>query len=180
MKYSYQWLKEHIIGPLPPAEEIKRLITIRSFEVEEMTTLTDDTVFDMKVLPDRAHDALSHRGMAREIAALFGLETLAKTVPRYLFQGSTLGQKGVRVTVQDPVICPRYIAVTVEGVSVAPSPDGIKKKLEAIGARSINNLVDITNIVLFDLGQPMHAFDAQKVKGGITVRKIELKGMTKL
>jgi phenylalanyl-tRNA synthetase beta subunit len=151
--------------------EIKRLITIRSFEVEEMTTLTDDTVFDMKVLPDRAHDALSHRGMAREIAALFGLETLAKTVPRYLFQGSTLGQKGVRVTVQDPVICPRYIAVTVEGVSVAPSPDGIKKKLEAIGARSINNLVDITNIVLFDLGQPMHAFDAQKVKGGITVRK---------
>jgi hypothetical protein len=48
MKYSYQWLKEHIIGPLPPAEEIKRLITIRSFEVEEMTTLADDTVFDMK------------------------------------------------------------------------------------------------------------------------------------
>ncbi len=162
-------MKEHIVGPLPDKEEIRRVVTTRAFEVEEMETKGDDTIFDMKILPDRAHDALSHRGMAREIASLFGLEVFPKTVPGYLFQGR--GGQSVRITVEDPSVCPRYIGVLVDGVSTLPSPTSIKEKLESIGARSINLLVDITNIVLFDLGQPMHVFDAKKVKGGITVRR---------
>jgi cell wall-associated NlpC family hydrolase len=171
MQYSYAWLKEHVVGTLPPPDEVRRVITTRAFEVESMEAHGDDTIFDIKILPDRAHDALSHRGMAREIAAHFGLEVLPRTVPRYLFQGSSLGQKCVRVTVEDASICPRYIAVEVDGVTTLPSPESLKKKLESIGARSINLLVDITNIVLFDIGQPMHVFDAKKVKGGITVRR---------
>ncbi len=171
MKYSHKWLKEHIVGPLPAPEEIRRVVTTRAFEVEEMETRGEDTIFDIKILPDRAHDALSHRGMAREIAALFGLETLPKTVPRYLFQGNALGQKCVRVTVEDARICPRYIAVEVSGVSAVSSSASIREKIESIGGRSINLLVDITNIILFDIGQPMHVFDARKVKGGITVRR---------
>jgi len=176
MQYSYRWLKEHIQGPLPAPAEIRRVVTTRAFEVEGMEArglpaqAGEDTIFDIKVLPDRAHDALSHRGMAREVAALFGLETVPKTVPRYLFQGSSLGQACVRVTVEDARLCPRYIGVQVDGVRATPSPIPLKEKIESIGGRSINTLVDITNVVLFDIGQPMHVFDAKKVKGGITVR----------
>lgn len=159
------------MGPLPSPEEIRRVVTTRAFEVEGMESRGDDTIFEIKILPDRAHDALSHRGMAREVATLFGLETLPKTVPRYLFQGSSLGQSSLRITVEDATLCPRYIGVQVDGVHVTPSPAPIREKLEAIGARSINMLVDITNVVLFDIGQPMHVFDAKKVKGGITIRR---------
>ena len=173
MKYSTHWLQEHIVKPLPDAEELRRIVTTKAFEVEEMETHGDlpaqagDAVFDIKVLPDRAHDALSHRGMAREIAALCDLGRKERESVGVSPDPSV---PDVRVTVEDPRLCPRYIGVRLDNIAVGPSPEWLSKKLESIGSRSINNIVDITNFILFDLGQPTHAFDAAKVSGGITVR----------
>jgi phenylalanyl-tRNA synthetase beta subunit len=167
MKYSLEWLKRHIDGMLPPVEKLVPEITEKAFEIEGTEVRGDDTVIEAKVLPDRAHDALSHRGMAREIAALFGLKRKdiafgwPKTDPEII---------PTRVSILDPDLCFRYIGVRVDGVSSKESPKWLRERLEAVGQRSINALVDITNFVMFDIGQPMHAFDARKVKGGITVR----------
>jgi phenylalanyl-tRNA synthetase beta chain len=169
MKYSYHWLQEHLDKPLPQLDELVRTVTIKSFEVEgvEEYAATGDTILEMKVLPDRAHDALSHRGMAREVAALFGLPRKERVLSETKTDSSV---SKVEVAVLAATLCPRYIGVRVDGIVVAPAPDDIAAKLTAIGGRSINNIVDLTNFVLFDIGQPMHAFDAAKVAGGITVR----------
>ena len=169
MNYSYKWLQEHIVAALPSVEELVRTVTIKSFEVEGVEKRADgDAIFEMKVLPDRAHDALSHRGMAREIAALFGLPRKERKVEDVAVDASVAS---VKVSVEDAKLCPRYIGVRVDGITVGPTPEAIAAKLVSIGGRSINNIVDLTNFVLFDIGQPMHAFDAAKVKGGITVRR---------
>ncbi len=167
MKYSYNWLKEHLEGELPELGTVVREVTLRAFEVEEIEERGGDTVLEIKVLPDRAHDALSHRGMAREIGALLG----APRRPRVLEAVSRdKSVSAVRVVIEDKALCPRYIATRVDNVSVGATPKKIGDILQSIGARSINNIVDITNYVLFDIGQPLHAFDAEKVVGGITVR----------
>ena len=169
MKYSYTWLQEHLAQPLPSVEELARTITIKAFEVEGMEKFaaTNDTVLDIKVLPDRAHDALAHRGMAREIAALFGSKRKEREMKTHERDEQVAA---VRVEVEEKELCPRYIGVRVDGVEIGPSPEWLQTKLASIGQRSINNIVDLTNFILFDLGQPMHAFDAAKVVGGITVR----------
>ena len=171
MKYSYKWLQEHIKDPLPSWLNLGQVVTLKAFELEGKESvlknaLNDDTVFDFKILPDRAHDALSHRGMAREIAALFGLKIKVRETKTVIPDSSV---PVVRVAIEDPKRCPRYIGVRVDGVTVGAS-QRFTEKLASVGQRSINNIVDLTNFVLFDLGQPMHAFDAAKVAGGITIR----------
>jgi len=176
MKYSLDWISEHVEGKLPPQEELVDGITMRAFEIEELVPRGTDLTLDIKVLPNRAHDALSHRGMAREIIQLFSLKekkVLWDVVSR------TPEVLPVRVVVEDNNLCPRYMATPVSGVVVSASPEWLKSRLESVGQRSINNIVDITNFVLFDIGQPMHAFDADKVVGGITVR-LAKKGETML
>lgn len=162
MKYSYQWLQLHIEQPLPPAIELEQAIIFHAFEVEEMIAVGDDTVMEIKVLPDRAGDCLSHFGMAREIAGLLGLTLKTTVFP--LPQTET----HFPVAVESP-LCDRYMAIAINNVTVKPAPDWLRAKLEAIGQKSINNIVDATNFTLFDTGQPTHVFDADKV-GGITVR----------
>lgn len=129
-----------------------------------MEKTDDDTIFDIKVLPDRAGDSLSHYGMAREIAGLLDLNFIASayTLPT--------ASAEVSIDVQTEQ-CLRYAAVRIDGVSVTPSPAWLVKKLEAVGQRSINNIVDATNFILLDMGQPTHAFDADKVHGSIVVRE---------
>jgi phenylalanyl-tRNA synthetase beta chain len=163
MKYSYNWLQSHIEDPLPSAEVLKETIIFHAFEVEEMEVTLTDTIFDIKVLPDRAGDCLSHYGMAREIAGLLDLNFNDIT---YTLPTATLG---VPVTIEVPE-CKRYSAIRIDGVHVGPSPAWLVKKLEDVGQRSINNVVDATNFILLDLGQPTHAFDADKIKDGIVVR----------
>lgn len=172
MKYSYAWLQEHLAKPLPTWQELGRTITLKAFEFEPdreavLKSLTGDMVFDFKVLPDRAHDALSHRGMAREVAALFDIPMKRREV---LEHHAASGVPDVRVAIKNPDLCPRYIGVRVDGVVIGNSPEWLAAKLASVGQRSINNVVDLTNFILFDFGQPMHAFDAAKVVGGITVR----------
>lgn len=164
MKYSYNWLQSHIEEKLPSPEALREKIIFGAFEVESVEHIAGDTVFDIKVLPDRAGDCLSHYGMAREIAGLFDL-TLKP------LQEMTLPSEALAIPLEvQSCECRRYIAVRMEGVLVGASPQWLKQKLQAIGQKSINNVVDATNYVLYDLGQPTHAYDATRIDGGISVR----------
>lgn len=127
--------------------------------------LTDnDSIFDIEVTPNRP-DCLSHLGMARELAAWFD-ERLNYPEIEVASSGET-GQDSVvkRIRVEAEEECPLYFGFSIRGVSIGPSPDWLKKAIEAVGLRSINNVVDITNYVLLEMGQPLHAFDAAKIRG---------------
>ncbi len=115
---------------------------------------------EIKVLPDRAHDAFSHWGMAREIALL------SKEKIDYDFDGLELPQKKseeLKIEIEDQKLCPRYIGIVWKGVKVKDSPEWIKEKLRDSGMRPINNIVDATNLVMLELGNPIHAFDREKI-----------------
>jgi len=122
-----------------------------------------DTVLDLEITPNRA-DLLSHVGIAREIAALTG-KTF--TVPQSAVKPEGFGTNAVNV---EPAACQLYTALEISNVKVGPSPDWLRRKLESVGLRPINNIVDITNYVMFELGQPLHAFDADRLEGDIRVR----------
>ncbi len=169
MKYSLHWLREHLTSPLPDTETLVSVVSRSAFEVEEVTqdATHHDTVLEVKVLPDRAHDALSHRGMAREMAALFDLHLKPPFSPSQYIPSSSLS---VAVSLAQPELSLCYVAAKVSGVRVTESPEWLERKLVSIGARSINVIVDLTNYVMHDIGQPMHAFDADKIDGGLCVR----------
>lgn len=122
----------------------------------------DDVIFDIehKSLTNRP-DLMGHYGMARELSALYDVP-LAPFAPAAIAPGTATD---LSVTIEDPTLCARYMAVVVEGVEVAPSPAWLRDRLTACGVRSINNLVDVTNYVMLECGQPMHAFDADAVGG---------------
>lgn len=134
----------------------------------------EDTVIEIGLTPNRP-DGLSIRGVAREVAALFG-RTLRAPEPADISASvsGAAAADAVRVTIADPAGCPRYAAAVVRGVKVGPSPDWLRERIEAVGQRSVNNLVDVTNYILMEQGQPLHAFDLAKVRGGeIRVRRAE-------
>lgn len=134
--------------------------------VKDYFNIQDDYRYEIGLTPNRA-DAASHLGVARDLAAYFRKpHTLLDTSA---FQSG--GETGVNVEVQEPTAAPRYAGVTISGITVTDSPDWLKEKLNVIGVRPINNIVDITNYILHDLGQPLHAFDAAKIAGNkIVVR----------
>lgn len=165
MKVSLKWLQTYFDTPLPDAETIADAYTFHAFEIEEGA----GDLIDVKVLPNRAADCLSHRGLAKELSAI--LNTPLKTDPlREPFQGPTLVPNskvgpwnGLTVEIEDPKKCLRYMGALVKGVKVGPSPVWLTEALEAVGQRSINNVVDATNYVMLNVGQPLHAFDAAKL-----------------
>ncbi|WP_257659001.1 phenylalanine--tRNA ligase subunit beta [Parapedobacter lycopersici] len=135
---------------------------------KEYFGIENDYVFEIGLTPNRA-DAASHLGVARDIAAFLRSKYQLPDVTAF-----TAGTSGAvfPVEVADPIGCPRYTSVSISGVQVGESPDWLKGRLHAIGVRPINNVVDITNYVLHDLGQPLHAFDADTISGGkVVVRK---------
>lgn len=126
----------------------------------------NDVVFELKVTPNRA-DGLSHYGLAREIAALLKVD-LKEGAPA--LSGTKAHQSGrIQVQVKASDLAPRYMGRLIEGVKVGGSPQWLKTKLESVGLKSINNVVDVTNYILIELGQPLHAFDASLIKGGTLV-----------
>ncbi len=159
MKISYNWLQSYIAEPLPSAEDLEQKIIFGAFEVEEIEKVGDNAVFEIKVLPDRNHDCQSHYGMAKEIAGLLGLTFKDSSQFFKPIEGSATNLK---IDIQTN-LCRRYMGRIVRGVKIGPSPDWIKNYLESIGQRSINNIVDATNLVMYDIGQPTHAFDAKKI-----------------
>lgn len=124
------------------------------------------TALTLNVTPNRA-DALSHFGVARELAALFGAPLNAPAAP----EGLPQGECAAGIEIEAPDLCHRFTARVIEGVKVGPSPEWLSRRLEAIGQRSVNNVVDATNYVLFELGQPTHAYDLDRVAGGKLVAR---------
>jgi len=122
----------------------------------------DDILFELKVTPNRA-DCLSHFGLAREIGCLLGRPCALPI--ESLIEGSQSTKQLVRVEVKNSDLCPRYAGRAMTNLKVAPSPDWLKKRLESVGVKAINNVVDVTNFVMHELGQPLHAFDINEIKG---------------
>ena len=128
----------------------------------------DDTILDVEITPNRG-DLLSHFGLAREIAALTGAATPSSRMAQSDAAQPARGRAG-SINISAPNECPFYSARQIDNIKVGPSPDWLRARLESVGLRSINNIVDITNFVMLELGQPLHAFDADKLTGGINVR----------
>jgi phenylalanyl-tRNA synthetase beta chain len=166
MLISFLWLKELV--PLDAdAAEVGRRLTARGLTVDAVTTAGEDTIFDLDV-PANRPDALGHLGVAREVAAAFGV-SLVPQAPAPEASGAAVT---VPVTIEAPDLCGRYTARVVRGVTVGPSPASVVRRLEACGIRSINNVVDVSNLVMLELGQPVHTFDLERLKGpGIRVRR---------
>ncbi len=172
MKISYNWLKDYI-KKLPKPEKLAEILTMHSFEVKEINKVGKDRVLDIDILPNRAHDCLSHIGVAKECAALLKLKIKDKKIqPKADPPRAGKTSDFVSVEIKDKELCPRYCARYISGVKVGPSPIWLKDRLEAIGQKSINNIVDVSNYVMLETGQPLHAFDLDKLSGNqIIVRK---------
>ena len=167
MLISKNWLQNFFASALPDTDALAEAITFHAFEIDGIDKKESGDVLDIKITPNRGHDALSHRGIAKEVSAILKMPIKAEIDPMgagFKERFDAVPKTGaVAVTLEEPSLSPRYIAGYIKGVKVGPSPDWLKDSLEAIGQRSINNVVDATNLVMFNLGQPMHAFDAGKL-----------------
>lgn len=170
MKFLKPWLQDYIVETLPEDSVIVDVLNKKAFEVEEVITTGVGTVFDIKILPNRAHDSLGHHGMAYELCSSLGLtfKKDARIKDKEDFYDKHIPAPDV--VVENTEACPRFMSLRIDNVVVGESPTWLKERLEAIGQRSINNIVDITNYVQFSLNKPMHAYDTRSVKGGIVVR----------
>src|ERR1051325_922833 len=159
MDISYNWLKELADVSLAPRELAERL-TMAGLAVDAVKDEGDDHVLEFDLTSNRP-DCLSHLGIAREAAALTGARV---TLPDLTAKGvEGRAEEFTSVRIEDVDLCPRYAARVVRGVKIGPSPEWLGKRLEAIGQRAINNVADITNYVMHELGQPLHAFDLAKL-----------------
>jgi len=139
----------------------------------ELTTHLADVIFEISLTPNLGH-CTSLLGIARELSALLDLKLTLPT-----FDVKEMGDKGdIDARVDDPLLCPRYMARCIRNVKVGPSPREIVERLEACGIRSINNVVDVTNYVMLELGQPLHAFDQAKLKGSTLIVEPAKKPLT--
>jgi phenylalanyl-tRNA synthetase beta chain len=169
MKFSYNWLKEYVPSIDSP-QKVAADLTMGIFDVENVEQFNSDWLLDIKVLTNRAHDCLSHLGIAREIVANSGSEFNEPKIK--LKEDKSLNVKDLlSVEVKKPKLCPRYSARVVVDIKVADSPHWIQERLKTCGLRPINNIVDITNYVMLECGQPLHAFDLDKINTEKTERK---------
>ena len=127
--------------------------------------ITTDYTIEIDITPNRV-DGASHLGVARDLAAyLQQTQEIHYTLPSVAHFAADSNTAGISIEVQRPEACPRYAGVCIEGVKVQESPEWLQTRLKAIGLHPINNVVDITNFILFELGQPLHSFDKDKIKG---------------
>jgi phenylalanyl-tRNA synthetase beta chain len=163
MKLSRDWISDYVDLSGISDEDLERRFTEIGHAIEAVEKHGDDTVFDLEITTNRV-DAMSHLGMARELAAAFAREMRA--VPR--FEGETTPEGSVKVRIEAPEMCARFSGYVIRGVTIKPSPERIQRRLEAVGLRPINNVVDATNYTMMALGHPLHAYDLAKV-GGETI-----------
>jgi phenylalanyl-tRNA synthetase beta chain len=168
MKISYNWLGELVTLTLNPKELAERL-TMAGLAVEAVERLGDDHILDFDLTSNRP-DALCHLGIAREAALVCGTSLTPRSTS--LSEVDETVESAAAVEILDPDLCPRYTARVVRGVKVGPSPKWLADRLESIGQRSVNNIADITNYVMFEMNQPTHAFDLNLLhEGRIIVRR---------
>ena len=159
MKISLEWLREYIELDLE-ARQIAQKLSDLGFPVESVETVGEDTVLDVEVTSNRG-DCLSHIGIARELAAAYGLPLKRPRVQ--VEESDRPAEEHIRVRIDAPDLCGRYTARVITGVKVGPSPAWMVRRLEAVGLRSVNNVVDATNYAMMEHGQPPHAFDYDKI-----------------
>ncbi len=161
MRVPFSWLKEFVDVKLSP-EKVAERLTMSGLEVEALERLGKDAVFELGVTPNRS-DCLSVVGVAREVSAITGSKFKGLQVKAQ--KGGTKIGKRLSVAIKSQKRCPRYSARVIEGVKVGPSPSWMAARLAAAGVRSINNIVDATNYVMLETGQPLHAFDKALIGG---------------
>ncbi|MBU4082365.1 phenylalanine--tRNA ligase subunit beta [Patescibacteria group bacterium] len=181
MKVSYNWLQSFLNKKLPSPEKLADLLSSHSFETEVIERVGSDYALDVDVLPNRAHDCLGHLGVAREIGAILGMKVSNSSVIASPAKQSSIAMNDeiaasrtprndrvkdfLKIKVGDKKLCPRYTARMMVDVKVGPSPEWIQERLKVCGLKPINNIVDTVNYVMLETGQPMHAFDFDKIAG---------------
>jgi phenylalanyl-tRNA synthetase beta chain len=161
MKISLEWLADYLPGPLEP-ERAAEALTHGGLPVESIARHGTDIILDVEITSNRG-DCLSHVGIARELSAL--LEREFRDVVPAVRESSTAAAQVTSVRIDAPELCPHYSARILRNVTIKPSPSWLTLRLESVGLRPINNVVDVTNYVMFELGQPLHAFDFDKLEG---------------
>ena len=165
MKFTLNWLKEFVTVRASP-EKLAELLTMAGLEVESLSPLHDpetnreDWLFEISVTPNRG-DCLGITGLANEVSALTGRRVKLAGAHRRS-KGSSITNR-VTIAIQNARLCPRYSAAVVDEVYMGSSPAWMRFRLEACGIRSINNVVDVTNYVMLETGQPLHAFDLDRL-----------------
>jgi phenylalanyl-tRNA synthetase beta chain len=161
MLISWNWLKDYVQLDVP-ATDVERRLMLAGLNHEDTNVVGDDLAIDLEVTSNRP-DCLGHIGIAREAAVLFGqpLTIPAANPPTATARVTDL----TRVTLQAPALCPRYTARVIRGVKIKPSPKWMIDRLQTIGIAAVNNVVDATNYVLMECGQPLHAFDLNRLDG---------------
>ena len=160
MKIVYNWLKEFADVTASPAD-LRARLSLAGVAVDSIEETAAGPVLDAEVTANRP-DCLGHLGIAREVAAIYRLPL--KPLHPKLKESPEKTADATRVEIQVPDLCGRFTARVLRGVNVQPSPDWLRQGLEAIGEKSINNVVDVTNYVMFELGHPLHAFDFDKLQ----------------
>lgn len=168
MIVSWNWLQDYVSLDATPAEAAERLM-MAGLNLESIEPRGEDQAIDLEVTSNRP-DCLGHIGIAREASVLFN-KPLTIPPANVKSNGQPIEQ-ATSVAIECPDLCPRYVARVIRGVKIGPSPKWLRERLEAIGIASINNVVDVTNYCLMESGQPFHAFDFDKLRGGrIVVRR---------
>jgi len=159
MKVVYNWLKE-FVDVTAAAAELRSRLSLAGIAVDSIEGTPAGPVLDAEITSNRP-DCLGHYGIAREVAAIY--RQSLKSVQPNLKESAEKVSTATRVDVEAPDLCGRFTARVVRGVKVQPSPDWLRQRLEAIGQNSINNVVDVSNYVMFELGHALHAFDFDKL-----------------
>jgi phenylalanyl-tRNA synthetase beta chain len=168
MKVVYNWLKE-FVDAKASAAELRTRLSLCGIAIDSIEETPAGPVLDAEITSNRP-DCLGHYGIAREVATIYRLPL--KPVQPKLKEIAEKAADAARVDIEAPELCGRFTARVMRGVKVQPSPDWLRQRLEAIGQNSINNVVDITNYVMFELGHPLHAYDLDKLnERRIIVRK---------
>ena len=165
MKINLNWIKDYI-DISNKVDELAYKLTLSGQEVEKIEKIDGDTIFELEVTPNRP-DCLNLIGLSREFSAILNKSLKKPRIKKTKFLNSKCD-----ITIKDKKDCSRYVGAIINGVNVKQAPKSIVKKISSVGLRSVNNIVDITNFCLMETGQPMHAFDYDKLVGGkIIVRR---------
>ena len=172
----YSWLKDYIKTDAKP-EDVANLLSLHSFSVEKIQYVGGDDIFEIEVTPNRG-DALSVLGVAREVyAVLVNHGHKCEWVKDKGKKDINLEDKdSVEVVISDKSLVPRFTAIVMEKVKFGPSPKLIKERLEKVGIRPLGNVIDVTNYMMIDRGQPMHVFDYDKILGHKMIVRESLEG----
>ncbi len=172
MKLTYNWLKDFVDIRISP-EKLAQKLTMAGLEITSLEKSRDDYVLELEITSNRP-DWLSIIGIAREVAALTNKKIKVKNLTSTIKGAKRRASDSSRlvIKVEDKKDCPLYTARIIKGVKVAPSPKCLRQRIESLGMRSVNNIVDITNYVMMETGQPLHAFDLSKLaKDTVFVRR---------